>query len=239
MISIEGLYFRYKRNTIYENLKWDVTDGTTAGLLGKNGAGKSTLLRLVSGILSEDKGTVKVDGHRPFDRKKTFLQDIFLLPEDMATDNIRAVEYAYRYGSFYPRFDLDSFLALCDTLEVDSCKSLAKMSYGQKKKAMIAFALSLGVKHLLLDEPSNGLDISSKITLRRLIKEYSTAENIIIISTHEVQDIENIADTLSILEKGQVIFNGNINCGHSYNNPYTGTGIEDIFCKFTKPSSDI
>ncbi len=235
MILLDGLYFKYRRNTVFENLKWDVADDTTLCLLGKNGAGKSTLLRLISGILSEDKGSIYVDGHIPFKRNEDFLQDIFLLPEDIAPEKESAVEYAYRYGSFYPRFSLDTFLHLCDSLEVDSCRLLTKMSFGQRKKAYLAFALSLGVKHLLLDEPTNGLDIPSKSTLRELIKYRSSGKgNITIISTHEVKEIEGITDTISILDSGNIIFNGKTDIAHITSG--YGTDIEHIFLRLTNNS---
>ncbi len=204
MISMDALCFRYKQSTVYENLNWQVPDGSVIGLIGKNGTGKSTLLRLTAGVLAEHSGAVKVDGFRPFDRKKEFLQDIFLLPEDIIPDHIRALEYACRYGDFYPGFSEDRFLLLCDSFEVDSLKSLAKMSYGQKKKAFIAFALSLGVKHLLLDEPSNGLDIPSKKALCDALNSYSSADRILIVSTHDIHCLQEITDTTSIINPSEL-----------------------------------
>ncbi len=237
MISLEGLYFRYYRNTIFRNLNWRIEDGAAVGLLGKNGAGKSTLLRLIAGILCEDCGVIQVDGSRPFSRTAEHLRNIFLLPEDIIPEHICAIQYAHNYGKFYPQFDLDTFLLLSDSLEVNTCQYLHKMSFGQRKKAMLAFALSLGVKHLLLDEPGNGLDIASKAALRMLVQDYLSPERTIIISTHNVRDIENIVNRISIMDKGKMLFNGRIKTGISDEDLHSGTDLESFFHKITQSPS--
>ncbi len=237
MVSIEEMRFRYRGNLAFNYLNWRVEDGTVLGLLGKNGAGKSTLLRLVSGILCEDSGILRVDGLRPFNRQDEFLDNIFYLPEDSPPEHLTAVQFASHYGRFYSNFDMDSFLAAASVLEVDVCRNLCKMSFGQRKKSMLAFAFSLGVKHLLLDEPTNGLDINSRRALRQLISEYASGDRIVVVSTHQVGDIDGVVDSISILDNGKMLFNGHVYPLDTGTGMGVKTDLEELFLSFTKDKS--
>ncbi len=217
-------------------MNWRVEDGTVLGLLGKNGAGKSTLLRLISGLLGEDYGRICVDGFRPFSRSREFLDNMFFLPEDTPAGQLTAVQYAHNYGRFYSGFDFDKFLCAAEMLEVDQCRSLARVSFGQRKKAMLSFAFSLGVKHLLLDEPANGLDIQAMVALRSLIRDYASDDRTVIISTHHVADMEGVVDSVSILDKGKILFNGKVR-GADVGDKGFATNLESLFCSFTKDTS--
>ena len=140
----------------------------------------------------------------------SFLQDIFYLPEDFAGENVVVEKYAMQLGMFYPNFSPDKFRRILGEFGVDGKAKFNKLSLGQQKKAIISLALSLGTGVLLMDEPSNGLDIPSKALLRRLIAENASDEQLIIISTHQVKDLENLIDPIIIMDRESVLMNASI-----------------------------
>ena len=210
MITLKDLSFSYGKHKVLGNVSMTLEKGKIYGLLGENGVGKSTLLKILSGLLKMERGECKVFGEVPYGRKPSFLQDIFYLPEDFAGENVVVEKYAMQLGVFYPNFSPDRFNRIISEFGVDPKAKFNKLSLGQQKKAIIAVALSLGTKVLLMDEPSNGLDIPSKSLLRRLIAENASDDQLIIISTHQVKDLENLIDPIIIMDKEGVIMNATI-----------------------------
>lgn len=215
MITIKNLDFSYKDVAVFRNISLDFKEGNVYGLLGENGVGKTTLLKLICGLQFPVKGTVCVDDFIPSDRDPYFLQNIFFLPEEVITDDSTPEKFINKIGVFYPHYDHEYFLHLMKELEVDATKKFDALSYGQKKKALIACALSLRTDYLLLDEPTNGLDIPSKALFRKIILQHntvlepveSTLSPTIIISTHQVKDVENLIDPIVILDHDEVLLN--------------------------------
>ena len=205
MIKIENLRFNYSKCQVFDNLTIDFEKGKIYGLLGQNGVGKTTLLKLMAGLLKIQAGDCYINGFVPFKREPDFLSDIYYLPEDFAGQDIEVNRYAANRGAFYSRYDAEKFDALLKEFEIDGSRKFTKMSFGQQKKAILAFALSVNAKLLLLDEPSNGLDIPSKTQFRRVISAAANDENCIIISTHQVRDMENLIDPIIILERNGVM----------------------------------
>ncbi len=210
MITIENLEFSYSKNRVLKGINLSIEEGKIYGLLGQNGVGKTTLLKIISGLLKPDSGCCKVDGATPFNREPSFLKDIFLIQEDFVGPDMSIEIFAKHIGTFYPNFDSSVFYKCMSVFEVNPASKFTKLSYGQQKKSIISVALSLKTKLLLLDEPSNGLDIPSKSQLRKLISENSSDDNTIIISTHQVRDLENLIDPIIILEKEEVLMNASI-----------------------------
>lgn len=209
MITINNLDFSYKNVAVFRNISLEFKEGCVYGLLGENGVGKTTLLKLMSGLQSPVSGTVSIDDFIPSERNPYFLQKIFYLPEEVITDDTTPEKFINKLGVFYPCYDYSYFLDLMKDLEVDVTRKFSALSYGQKKKALLACALSLRTDYLLLDEPTNGLDIPSKAKFRKVILEHSTdaASHVptIIISTHQVKDVENIIDPIVILDHDEVL----------------------------------
>ena len=209
MITINNLDFSYKNVTVFRNISLEFKEGCVYGLLGENGVGKTTLLKLMSGLQSPVSGTVSIDDFIPSERNPYFLQKIFYLPEEVITDDTTPEKFINKLGVFYPCYDHSYFLDLMKDLEVDVTRKFSALSYGQKKKALLACALSLRTDYLLLDEPTNGLDIPSKAKFRKVILEHSTdaASHVptIIISTHQVKDVENLIDPIVILDHDEVL----------------------------------
>ena len=211
MIAINNLDFSYKNAVVFKNISLEFKEGNVYGLLGENGVGKTTLLKLICGLQFPKNGTCMVDDFIPSERNPYFLQNIFYLPEEVITEDTTPEKFIKKIGVFYPRYDYTYFLNLMKELEVDPSRKFNAMSYGQKKKSLLACALSLRTDYLLLDEPTNGLDIPSKALFRKVILQHSTdAINrvpTIIISTHQVKDVENLIDPIVILDHDEVLLN--------------------------------
>lgn len=211
MITLKNLDFSYKNAAVFKNISLEFKDGNVYGLLGENGVGKTTLLKIISGLQFPKSGTCIVDDFIPSERNPYFLQNIFYLPEEVITEDTTPEKFINKLGVFYPRYDHSYFLNLMKELEVDYTKKFDAMSYGQKKKSLLACALSLRTDYLLLDEPTNGLDIPSKALFRKVILQHSTdainSVPTIIISTHQVKDVENLIDPIVILEHDEVLLN--------------------------------
>ena len=211
MITINNLDFSYKNVAVFKNISLEFKKGNIYGLLGENGVGKTTMLKIISGLQFPKNGTCVVDDFIPSERNPYFLQNIFYLPEEVITEDTTPEKFINKIGVFYPRYDHAYFLNLMKELEVDPSRKFNAMSYGQKKKSLLACALSLRTDYLLLDEPTNGLDIPSKALFRKVILQHSTdADNnipTIIISTHQVKDVENLIDPIVILDHEEVLLN--------------------------------
>lgn len=210
MINLRDVSFSYGRHKVLGNVSMNLEQGKIYGLLGENGVGKSTLLKILSGLLKMEGGECTVCGEVPYMRYPSFLQEIYYLPEDFAGENVVVEKYAMQTGAFYPNFSPDKFYRILSEFGVDGKAKFNKLSLGQQKKAIIAVALSLGTKVLLMDEPSNGLDIPSKALLRRLIAENASDDQLIIISTHQVKDLENLIDPIIIMDRECVLMNASI-----------------------------
>ena len=206
MIEIKDLTFSYGRQKLFDHLDLTLQKGNIYGLLGKNGAGKTTLLKLICGLRSAQAGSVRVLGHDAAFRPVHMLDDIFCVPEELFIPPVLPHVYASLYAPFYPRFNHDEFTRYLAELELEKDKKLSALSFGQKKKFTLAFALASGCRVLLLDEPTNGLDIPSKGQLRRLLARASREDRVIVISTHQVRDMENLIDPIIILDQGRIIF---------------------------------
>ena len=211
MIDIHHLSFGYTRKKqLYKDLSLSLPPGSIYGLLGKNGAGKSTLLKNLAGLLYPSGGHIKVNGFTPKKRQPSFLETIYLIPEDVYVPSLTIKRYQELFSPFYPHFDDINFHHYLDMLEVKSTGKLNALSFGQQKKFIIAFALACNTSVLLLDEPTNGLDIPSKAQFRKLIASIMHEERIIFISTHQVRDLENLIDTIVIIDNGELLLNASL-----------------------------
>ena len=212
MITLKELSFSYNyKKHVLEHVNLEVTPGHICGLLGKNGEGKTTLLNLISGQVFPDQGECLILGEKPSERSAKFLQQIFILPEEISMPDVTAYEYMKMYAPFYPTFSQDIWKACLDSFEVDFSDRLLKMSQGQRKKVAITLALSAHTPLLLMDEPTNGLDIPSKSTFRKLVASLIEEDQTVIISTHQVRDLESLIDTVIILDHKHILINNTLN----------------------------
>jgi ABC-2 type transport system ATP-binding protein len=162
------------------------------------------------GTLFPVDGSITVNGKNPQKRQPSFLQTIYYLPEDVYVPPLTIKQYKNLYSPFYPEFNADNFYRYLAELEVNVDGKLNKLSFGQQKKFVIAFALACNTKVLLMDEPTNGLDIPSKTQFRKLIASIMYDERIVFISTHQVRDLENMIDQVIIVDNGDLLLHESI-----------------------------
>ena len=211
MIIIDNLAFHYSRKKhLYNNLNLKLQKGNIYGLLGKNGAGKSTLLKLICGLLFPRSGMIAVNGYAPGKRLPSFLQTIYLIPEEVYVPAVTIKKYLDLYAVFYPLFDEKQFREYLAILDVHDEGKLTSLSFGQQKKFIIAFALACNTEVLILDELTNGLDIPSKLRFRKLMASVMDRDRIILISTHQVRDLDNLIDHIVVVEDGRLLVDASI-----------------------------
>ena len=209
MIQIQNVTFSYSNRTrLLADLSLTLQTGRIHGLLGKNGEGKSTLLKLMSGLVFPKSGNVDVMGFVPSARKPEMLSEIFFLPEELPVLNISVQNLQNVYAPFYPNFDAQLFDKFLNEFDVQDKKAmLTRLSHGQKKKVMIAFGLATNTKLLLMDEPTNGLDIPSKAQFRRMVASVIDDNRCMVISTHQVHDLDGLIDSITIMDRHEIVFN--------------------------------
>lgn len=210
MIEIKDLAFSYGKMPILKSITTTLEEGRIYGLLGENGVGKTTLLTLLCGLKKVCSGSITTDGENPFDRTPTLLQNQFYLPDEVLPVTMKAECFAKERGAFWPDYDHAKFLEIMKEFENDPAKKMNQMSAGQLKKTYISLALACGCKYIFMDEPTNGLDIPSKTQFRSAIMKYTTDDSTIVISTHQVRDLENIIDPIIILDRQDVLLNATV-----------------------------
>ena len=210
MIQIKDLGFSYGERVVLKDITMKLEEGRIYGLLGENGVGKTTLLTLMCGLKNPKAGSIDIDGQNPYDRTPSLLSEQYYLSDEIAAVNMKAIDYAHNYGFFWEKFDLGKFLEVMKVFETDPEQKMTKMSSGQLKKTYISFALACNTKHLFMDEPTNGLDIPSKAQFRKAVTKYTREDSILLISTHQVRDLENIIDPIIILDRQDVLLNASI-----------------------------
>ena len=207
MIQIDNLAFSYGPKEVLKNISMEILPGNIYGLLGENGVGKTTLLTLLCGLKKVQSGSIRVDGRDPFDRQPSLLADQFYLADEVAPVHAKAIDFAREHGVFWPNFNLDAFSGILAEFEVDPSQKMDAMSAGQLKKTYISFALACRVRYYYLDEPTNGLDIPSKSQFRKALMKYTPEDASVVISTHQVRDLENVIDPIIILDRQDVLLN--------------------------------
>ena len=209
MIELHELHFRYHNSPreVLDNVTLRLPAGRIVGLLGKNGTGKSTLIYLMAGLLRPQQGEVRFEQRPVCDRTPAVLADLFVVPEHIELPAIRLSRFVELHRAFYPNFSDELLNENLQHFDLTPEVNLGALSTGQLKKAYISFALATCTRLLLMDEPTNGLDIPSKAQFRRAIAASMNEERTVIISTHQVHDVENLVDHIVMLKECQVGLN--------------------------------
>ena len=230
MIQISNLTFGYKssKKNVLENVSLQLNPGSIVGLLGKNGTGKTTMLNLVTGQLFAKEGVVTIDGEDVKAKSKSILEKMYFLPEELLVPSISLESFIKLYSPFYKDYSqevMDECMREFD-LQIEK-KSLNKLSMGTKKKVMICFAIATNVPYLLMDEPTNGLDIPSKRIFRKLINSHMSEDRTIVVSTHQVHDVEKMVDHIVILGEKDLLVNDSVD------------GLAEKFSFGTSPKGEV
>lgn len=206
MIHLDQLSFGYRKGQLlFNKLNLHLEAGHIYGLLGKNGAGKSSLLRNIAGLLYPDEGGIKVGGYSPRERKPAFLQSIYFVPEEIYLPSVTIAKYVAIQSSFYPKFEDSQFRYYLTEFDVPLDSRISDLSFGQRKKVLITFALACNTNVLIMDEPTNGLDIPSKKQFRKLLASALREDQLMLISTHQVRDLDNLIDSVIVLEDREIL----------------------------------
>lgn len=211
MIKIEHITFRYKKgDLVFEDLSLDLPKGTIIGLLGCNGEGKTTLLKLLCGQMLRQSGELVVNGFDPTERRRKALEQVYYIPEEITMPDLKIQTYFSLITPLYPNYSQEIAEAAIKEFNLDWSQRLRALSQGQKKKVAIALALSLQTPLLLMDEPINGLDVPSKSAFRRLMAKHISESQTVIMSTHQLRDLETLIDSIIVLEGRRVLVNASI-----------------------------
>ena len=207
MIKAENLSFIYPKSKrmVLHDFSFSLEAGRVYGLLGRNGAGKSTLLYLIAGLLTPKKGKIVFHDINVRSRLPMTLQDMFLVPEEFELPSVSLVSYVELNSPFYPRFSKEDMIKYLHCFEMDIDIDLGALSMGQKKKVFMSFALATNTSLLLMDEPTNGLDIPGKSQFRKFIASGMSDGKTIVISTHQVRDIDKVLDHVLIMDESRVL----------------------------------
>ena len=212
MLQVENISFSYGRRKpeVLSDFSFSLEKGRVYGLLGKNGVGKSTLLYLMCGLLTPKHGRVMYHGVDTRRRLPETLRDVFLVPEEFDLPAVSLIQFVELNSPFYPNFSKEDMMTYLHLFEMDWNIHLGGLSMGQKKKVFMSFALATHTSLLLMDEPTNGLDIMAKSQFRKFIASGMSDERTIVISTHQVRDIDNVLDHVVIMNNSCVLLDESI-----------------------------
>ena len=218
MIEIQNLTYSYgkKKAPVFQDFSLSLEPGNIYGLLGKNGTGKSTLLYLLTGLLFPKSGKVLYNGTETLKRQPDVLEQMFLLPEEFELPGISLKSYVKLNAKFYPRFSNEILSNCLSDFGLNTDIRFGELSMGQQKKAYMSFALATNTQLLIMDEPTNGLDIPSKSQFRKVVASGMTDDKTIIISTHQVRDVDTLLDHIVIIDGTQLVLNRSVQdiCNH-------------------------
>ena len=207
LIALDNVSKRFERFML-NDIHLDLPKGFIMGLIGANGAGKTTTLKLILKNLEADSGTIQVFGESQltpcFREKIGVVMDQLIFPDDWVAKDVAAT-----MKGFYRRFDGQVFQNYLDRFDLDAKKKLKDYSRGMALKIMLAAALSHDAELLILDEPTSGLDAITRDELMGILQEYiKDGQRGVLFSTHITKDLETIADYITFLDEGQLIYTG-------------------------------
>lgn len=206
MIEVKNIGYRYpKGEAVLDNFSLTIAEGGVYGLLGKNGTGKSTLLYVITGLLRAQSGELSIDGMDPVKREAELKKELFLVPEEFDMPDVKLADYVKAQKPFYPRFDEQLMNDCLAEFDMQPNVNMKRLSMGQKKKVFICFALATNTRYLFMDEPTNGLDILAKKQFRQVLVKGMSDDKTILISTHQVHDVEHVLDHVIIMERNNVL----------------------------------
>lgn len=209
MLEVKNLTKKFGKFTALQDISLTVEDGCVYGLVGYNGAGKTTLLKNISGIYRPDNGAVLFDGENIWNNEKK-KEELFFMPDDLFfAPNSTMNKMAAFYNGYYKRFSYETFNKLVDAFGLDPKKRINGFSKGMQRQAEMVFALSTHPKLLLLDESFDGIDPQKRLLMKGLLKEAINENGMsVIISSHNLQELENLCDHIGIINGKKISVTG-------------------------------
>lgn len=210
MLQTKGLHKGYTAREVLRDVTLTFSEGTIYGLIGSNGSGKTTLLRCLSGIYRPDNGTVTMGEADVYDDPEAKTKIAFVDDTPGFNQLYSVRRQSEYYGAFYPVFSTESFDRYAKEFELNSKSNANNMSLGQKKKLAISLALARNAEVLLLDEPENGMDNEARRVFRNALRDAADNGSTVILSSHDLSNIEDMCDEIIFLVEGKVIYSGTI-----------------------------
>ena len=211
MIEIKNLSKKFNEKPVLEKLNCSIKDSCIYGLVGANGSGKSTLLRLINGILRADGGTITVDGEMSYDNEKV-KQEMVFVPDDLYFfPSYSLLDMANFYQALYGDFRMNYLIELATKLKLDVNAKISSFSKGMKRQCALILALATRSKYMFFDETFDGLDpVIRNFFKKQLAKQMSEDNTTIIMTSHNLRELEDICDNLGLLYKGGILFESDI-----------------------------
>lgn len=231
MINLKNINKHFDDKQVLEHINWDVPKASIYGLVGPNGAGKSTLLRIISGVLKADEGTVLVNGVDVYDNPSIKKHILFVSDDPFFLPQSSIKEMRQFYELFYPSFNDSMYYSLLKKFGLSETDKINDFSKGMKRQASIILALSCSPDILLLDEAFDGLDPVMRLNLKRIIaNELLNRDMTVIISSHNLRELEDICDRIALLNNHTITIQDEI---ESIRNQY-----HKIQLAYTNPIDD-
>lgn len=211
MIKIDKLSKKYEKDYVLKDLSCTILDNSIYGLVGANGSGKSTLLRTIMGIYEADSGVISVSGESVYDneiikQKMVFVQDdLFFYPGYTLMDTARY------YQSMYKDFDINYLKELAGMLNLSLDKKISTFSKGMKRQCALICAICTNADYMFFDETFDGLDPVIRNTMKKiLIKQMNKKDTTIVMTSHNLRELEDICDNLGLLYQGGILFESDV-----------------------------
>lgn len=211
MIRIDKLSKKYDKDYVLNDLCCSIKDNSIYGLVGANGSGKSTLLRIIMGIYEADKGIISVDDESVYDNE-VIKQKMVFIPDDLFFyPSYTLLDTAKYYESMYRNFDMNYLKELASTFNLDLNKKISTFSKGMKRQCAIICAIATNADYMFFDETFDGLDPVIRNTMKKvLIKQMNKKNTTIVMTSHNLRELEDICDNLGLLYKGGILFESEI-----------------------------
>ncbi|MBQ9234243.1 MAG: ABC transporter ATP-binding protein [Lachnospiraceae bacterium] len=211
------------KKKVFTNLNLNLESGKIIGLLGPNGSGKTTLIKMLAGLLKQDSGEIMIDGHKVGPETKAIVS--YLPERTYFNESLKIKNLVNMFKDFYKDFDEERAYQMMGLLKIDPEMVFKKLSKGNKEKVQLIMVMSRRAKLYLLDEPIAGVDPAARdYILQTIISNYDT-EGTILISTHLIQDIENILDDVVFIKEGEIVCHQNADALRNER----GQSIDEIF----------
>ena len=211
MIEIKGVSKRYDKEAVLQNLNCTIKENCIYGLVGANGSGKSTLLRLINGILIPDKGSIKIGKEKTFDNEK-IKQNMVFIPDDLYFyPSYTLLDMAKFYQAMYKKFDMEYLKKLANHLHLATNQKLSSFSKGMKRQCALILALATRSKYMFFDETFDGIDpVIRNFFKKAIAKQMEEDKTTIIMTSHNLRELEDICDNLGLLYNGGILFESDI-----------------------------
>ncbi|MBR4021148.1 MAG: ABC transporter ATP-binding protein [Ruminococcus sp.] len=211
MIELKNVTKAFKAHKALDNVDMTINKGSVYGLLGSNGAGKSTILRLLSGIYRQEGGEVLIEGKPVYDNVELKQRIFFINDETVQFTSYTLNNLKDLYKSYYPNFSEEIFEKLKTKINLPTNRKISTFSKGMKRQAIFIIALACNTDYLLLDEAFDGLDPTMRIIVRQMLVDAMIERNLtVVISSHNLKEMNDLCDTVGLLHNGKIIFSSEL-----------------------------